>query len=55
MRATIDRLLEHSDFSLDDLVAKTALNEERKQVARQVADKILTRLKEEKGAVRTTA
>ena len=29
MPATIDRLLEHSDFSLDDLVAKTALNEER--------------------------
>ncbi len=29
MRTTIDRLLEHSDFSLDDLVAKTALNKER--------------------------
>lgn len=29
MRATIDRLLEQSGFSLDDLVAKTALNKER--------------------------
>lgn len=29
MRATVDRLLEQSNFSLDDLVAKTALNKER--------------------------
>ena len=29
MRTTVDRLLEQSDFSLDDIVAKTALNKER--------------------------
>lgn len=29
MRATADRLLEQSGFSLDDLVGKTALNKER--------------------------